>query len=238
MKLVKRFLPQLAIVLAFCLASSVGLIKRDTLTASGKEIKNNIVIIDAGHGEFDGGAVSSDGTSEKDINLFIAQKTADMLSLFGYSVIMTRLDDNAIDDVKEEKIAKRKKSDMVNRLSIINSNKDAICVSIHLNKFTTSIPNGAQVFYGVKNDNSKHLAEDIQSSIKRLLQNDNERVIKKGTKSTYLLYNAVIPMVIAECGFISNKEELNRLKTNEYQTKMAFCIVFGINDYINNSKAQ
>lgn len=233
MGLIKKFLPQLIIVLAVCIISSFGYIKQGVVTTSAVGVEKQTVIIDPGHGEFDGGAVSSDGTSEKDINLYISQKCADILHLLGYDISMTRQDDNAIDDVKDEKISKRKKSDMVNRLSLINSKTDGICVSIHLNKFTTSIPNGAQVFYGIKNENSKTLAQSIQTSIKNNLQQDNERVIKQGTKSTYLLYNAEIPMVIAECGFLSNKDELSRLKTNEYQTKMAFCIALGVNDYFN-----
>ena len=233
LKIFKKFIPQIAIVLILCVVSSFGLIKGSTEAGDIKPEGIKTVIIDPGHGEFDGGAEAIDGTNEKDINLFISQKVRDMLTLMGYRVIMTREDDNAVDDIKGERISKRKKSDMVNRLSLINSEKDAICVSIHLNKFTTSIPNGAQVFYGVKHENSYILANCIQESIKNHLQNSNERVVKKGTKSTYLLYNAEIPMVITECGFISNSEELSKLKTNEYQTKMAVAITAGINDYFN-----
>lgn len=231
LSLLKRFLPQLVIVITVSLISSLGYVKQGVKAAQGEVTLKKTVIIDAGHGEFDGGAVSVDGTSEKDINLIIAKKVADSLTLLGYEVYMTREDDTALDEDKESKIQTRKKSDMQKRLSLINSGDYDICVSIHLNKFTTSVPNGAQVFYGVKNENSKPLAEAIQKSIKEKIQSYNERVVKKGTKQTYLLYNATIPMVIVECGFISNTEELARLKSNEYQTKIALCIAGGINDY-------
>ena len=231
LSLIKKFLPQLVIVLVVSIISSLGYIKQGAKTVQGELVDKKTVIIDAGHGEFDGGAVSGDGTIEKDINLIIAKKVADTLTFMGYEVYMTRSDDTALDTLENSKIEGRKKSDMQNRLQLINSGKYDICVSIHLNKFTTSVPNGAQVFYGVKNENSKLLAESIQKNIRERLQNYNERVVKKGTKQTYLLYNATVPMVIVECGFISNTEELARLKSNEYQTKIALLISGGINDY-------
>ena len=234
MQLIKKFLPQIIITLVICLISSLGYVKRAAVTTSAVPVEVRKVIIDPGHGEFDGGAVSQDGTGEKDINLYISQKCAGILTLMGYTVIMTRTDDTAADDIKDAGIAKRKKSDMMNRLKLINSDKSAVCVSIHLNKFTTSVPCGAQVFYGVKNPGSHKLAECIQSSIRNNLQKDNDRAVKQGTKSTYLLYNALVPMVIAECGFLSNKQDLSRLKTDEYQTKTALCIAAGINDYFNS----
>lgn len=224
------------VVFGLVIATSV-MIKTDPvkpmITASAGVYTPQKIIIDAGHGGFDGGAVSEDGTVEKDINLKIAEKTAQMLNIFGFDVVMTREEDIATDKTPDQKISLRKKDDMVNRLSVINSDKNAICVSIHLNKFTTSVPSGAQVFYGVKDERSRCLAEAIQSAVKRSLQPTNERVVKKGTKSTFLLYNAEVPMVIAECGFISNKAELELLKNDQYQTKMALCICEGIIDYFN-----
>jgi len=113
----------------------------------------------------------------------------------------------------------------------------AIFVSIHLNKFTTGAARGSQVFFGGKNENSRILGEFIQKSIREKLQLENTRVIKKATSGTYILYNAEIPAVLLECGFLSNANELQLLKDSEYQRKIAFCTFCGINDYFNNKGA-
>ena len=149
----------------------------------------------------------------------------------GYEVVMTRDSDVSTDDVETDKIAARKKSDLKNRLKLMKDYPDAVFVSIHLNKFTTSAAAGSQVFYGAGREESKKLGEDIQKAIVRLLQPENTRVNKKATSSTYILYNATLPAVLVECGFLSNTAELKRLKTEEYQNKMAFGIFCGIMDY-------
>lgn len=144
---------------------------------------------------------------------------------------MTRDSDVSTDDVETDKIAARKKSDLKNRLKLMKDYPDAVFVSIHLNKFTTSAAAGSQVFYGTGREESKKLGEDIQKAIVRLLQPENTRVNKKATSSTYILYIATLPAVLVECGFLINTAELKRLKTEEYQNKMAFSIFCGIMDY-------
>ena len=202
-----------------------------SVLSSAVQSPQKTVILDAGHGGFDGGAVSADGTAEKDINLNITLIVASILRQDGYRVILTREADVSTDDVETEQIATRKKSDLKNRLALMNDYPDGIFVSIHLNKFTTTAARGAQVFYGPKNQNSKVLSDNIQGSIIKLLQPENQRVCKKATSSTYILYNADIPAVLVECGFLSNKAELEKLKSEEYQAQMAFCIACGINEY-------
>ncbi len=192
------------------------------------------IIVDAGHGGFDGGAVAFDGTVEKDINLKISNLIADMLTTSGYNVVLTRGTDVSTDDVETNSIAIKKKSDLKNRLELMADYPDAIFVSIHLNKFTTSAARGSQVFYNAKFADSKKLGESIQSSIINLLQPENTRVNKQATSSTYLLYNATIPAVLVECGFLSNKTELELLKTQDYQKKMAFCCFLGITEFLSN----
>lgn len=183
-----------------------------------------------------GGAVASDGTVEKDINLKIALMLKAFLNAGGVKVIMTRESDVSTDSVETDKIAARKKSDLKNRLSIMKDYPDAIFVSIHLNKFTTSAAIGSQVFYSARREESKQLGEEIQKSIVKLLQPENSRVNKQATSSTYILYNATVPAVLVECGFLSNSAELKRLKTEEYQNKMAFSIFCGIMEYIINTE--
>lgn len=186
------------------------------------------------HGGFDGGAVAPDGTVEKDINLKISNLISEMLKTAGYKVILTREADVSTDDVETDTIAIRKKSDLKNRLKLMKDYPDAIFVSIHLNKFTTSAARGSQVFYNGKISESKQLGECIQNSIVNLLQPENNRVNKQATSSTYLLYNATLPAVLVECGFLSNKAELELLKNENYQKKMALCCFLGITDYFSN----
>ena len=110
---------------------------------------------------------------------------------------------------------------------------NSVFVSIHLNKFTTAAASGAQIFYSEKEAESKILAEDIRKSIVSMLQKDNTRVNKKSTSSTYILHNATVPAVLVECGFLSNSEELKKLKNSEYQNQMAFTIFCGITKYFS-----
>ena len=194
------------------------------------------IILDAGHGGFDGGAVANDGTVEKDINLNITLTLEKMLKQSGFEVVMTRTDDSSTESNSNDKIAKKKKSDLNNRLELMKKYDDAVFVSIHLNKFTTSAARGSQIFYSSKVDSSKNLADSIQNSIVRKIQPENTRVNKKSTSSTYILHNATVPAVIVECGFLSNKAELELLKNEEYQNKMAFCIYCGILDFYNNKE--
>ncbi len=194
------------------------------------------VIIDAGHGGFDGGAEAIDGTVEKDINLIIALRLASHLNESGFNVVMTRTADVSTDDVESDKIAVRKKSDLKNRLNLMKDYHDGIFVSIHLNKFTTSAAWGSQVFYGAKNSDSKNLSDYIQKSIVSRIQPENTRVNKQATSSTYILFNATIPSALVECGFLSNKTDLELLKDKGYQSKMAFCIYCGILDYFSKPK--
>ena len=193
------------------------------------------VILDAGHGGEDGGAVSADGTSEKAINLSIAQKTNDLLRLFGFETQMTRTDDN---DISEEgdTIRERKLSDMKKRLSIFNSSADNTIISIHQNKFSNTTSHGTQVFYSPNNDNSSALAESIHCSVKAQLQPDNERICKPSDDGIYLLKNTTQPAVIVECGFLSNREECARLADEGYQKQMSFAITTGFLDYFNTNK--
>lgn len=188
------------------------------------------VIIDAGHGGEDGGAVAADGTLEKDINLKIALQTAKLLKLYGFEVIMTRETD--VSTSMGDNFIKRE--DLENRLNLMKQNPESIFVSVHLNKFTTSAARGSQVFYS-KFKNSKMLGDLIQNSIVFNLQKDNKRVNKLATSSTYLLHNATVPAVLVECGFLSNETELSHLKETAYQNKLAFCIADGILKYFKES---
>lgn len=196
--------------------------------------KELIVVIDAGHGGEDSGAVAN-SVLEKDINLEIALKLRDMLKASGIEVKMIRESDVSIYDTASGTIRERKVSDLKNRVEIVNNNKKNILVSIHQNKFEQSKYSGAQMFYSANNDKSQILAENIRKSITGLIQPENKRELKKGGSAIYLLNKAAVPAVIVECGFISNEEEAKNLSNEEYQSKMAFAIYCGILEYKNKN---
>lgn len=228
-RLLTAFL-SLALIATVCFISEA---EKKAVPASAAAATSAQIILDAGHGGFDGGAVAGDGTVEKDINLKITLHLEELLRLWGFEVIMTREGDVSTDDVESDKISVRKKSDLNNRLKLMYDYPEAVFVSVHLNKFTTSAAAGSQVFYGSRCSDSKLLGEYIQQSIVHLLQPENKRVNKQATESTYILYNAPIPAVLVECGFLSNSAELARLKDENYQKQLAFGIFCGIMDYSN-----
>lgn len=194
------------------------------------------VIIDAGHGGVDGGTSAADGTLEKDINLQIAKKLNNILQSFGIETVMTRNEDISIHDSSATTIRQKKISDLKNRLSIINNTDNAVYVSIHQNHYSDSKYRGMQVFYSKNNPDSKLLAEKIRHPVVTYLQKTNTREIRQSGKEIYLLNNAEAPAVMVECGFMSNKNETELLKNEDYQRKLAFIIAVGITDYINSSE--
>lgn len=188
------------------------------------------IVIDAGHGGEDGGAVNEDGVLEKDINLEISLKTADLLNFFGFDVVMTRTDDTALSG-DEQTVHTRKVADMNNRLKIFNSNENNVVISIHQNKFEQSQYHGTQVFYSPNNEDSGVLAENVKYAVKKLIQPDNERECKKSDSGIYLLKHATVPAIIVECGFISNMEECANLLDEIYQKQISYAIASGFLDY-------
>ena len=190
-----------------------------------------VIIIDAGHGGFDGGAVASDGTVEKDINLSIALKLDALLRVSGFKTMMVRSTDTSTNDPNDGE--KAKVSDIKNRLKLMNKYPNGIFVSVHMNKYSTTQPHGAQVFYS-NFEGSKDLANLIQTSIATHVQTDNKRVIKPTTKDIYLLNHATVPSVIVECGFLSNPDDLKNLKDSDYQLRIAISLSYGIIEYIKS----
>ncbi|MBR5269216.1 MAG: N-acetylmuramoyl-L-alanine amidase [Anaerotignum sp.] len=194
-------------------------------------VNDRVIILDAGHGGEDGGAVGKSNLPEKEINLSITEKLKTLLELHGFTVIMTRESDAFIGDNSLPTLTERKKSDMQKRLQIMTEHPNGIFVSIHQNHFDNTALNGAQVFYSANHDHSPLLASSIQTTIVSLLQPENMRVSKAAEPTIYLLRNAQIPAVIVECGFLSNIEEATLLCEESYQNQIAFSIFCGILDY-------
>lgn len=191
------------------------------------------VIIDAGHGGFDGGTSSADGIIEKDVNLNISLYLCEYLNFFGFNTVLTRNKDESLESDGLNTIREKKTSDIHNRMDLMEKTDNALFVSIHQNHYSVKKYRGLQVFYSPNfSEESSKLAQSIQDTVTELLQPDNERQIKKCGTSVYLMYNAVKPAVLVECGFLSNYNESQLLKTEEYQKKIAFCVALGIRDYV------
>ncbi len=229
----KAFIVYVILFIAYLTFIVLSFINIDSLAdVNSSDISEPIIVIDAGHGGEDGGAVANN-IVEKDINLSISKKLKDIFKASGFIVITTRDKDKMI-NTNGSSLRERKVSDMKNRLELFNKNENNIVVSIHQNKFSQEKYSGTQVFYSKNNPKSEIMAEYIRKNIAKLIQPENERAAKPADGSIYLLYNSKVPAVIVECGFISNYTEANKLKDNNYQKKLAFAIYSGVLEFYNN----
>ncbi|MGN1097981.1 MAG: N-acetylmuramoyl-L-alanine amidase [Clostridia bacterium] len=190
-----------------------------------------IIVLDAGHGDPDGGAVGATGTVESTLNLAVAKKLQKQLESRGYTVIMTRETESGIHTEKSKTIREKKKEDMYNRLDIINSSGADLFISIHMNLFRTEKYHGAEVLYSDKFENSLLLAELIQAELVAIDPENQTRTVKKSDGDILLLRQSEIPAVLVECGFLSNIEEEKLLKNKKYQERLACAICDGIVEY-------
>lgn len=193
-----------------------------------KEDETKTVVIDAGHGGIDPGKVVG-AVNEKDINISIALKLKKELEDEGIKVVMTRVDDEGLYDINDRN---KKVTDMNNRCTIVNDSDADILVSIHQNSYEDVNVKGAQVFYYEHSKKGQKLATNIQSELCKY-DKDNKRK-EKGNDSYYLLLNVKVPAVIVECGFLTNVEERELLKSDIYQEEIARCIKDGINQFFKN----
>ena len=192
-----------------------------------------IVILDAGHGGEDPGAIGHGDIYEKDLNLSICRLICEELTTKGYTVVMTRDEDKLLYTEAENIKGIRKISDLKNRVKIFNSYESAIAVSIHMNAFSAPQYHGTQIYYS-NVDGAGELAVAIRDSVRAELQPDNKRPLKH-SEGIYLLENSEIPAVLVECGFLSNPDECEKLSKKEYQKRLSFSIVCGIIKYIEEN---
>ena len=203
----------------------------DVLISANAEADNRLtVVIDAGHGGEDCGAIGSSGVYEKDLNLEIATKLGEYLEASGFKIVYTRTEDKLLYSEEENVKGMRKIYDLKNRMSIANSQDNSILVSIHMNSYGTESASGLQVYYSENTEGSRTLAEKIQGEVRSTLQPANKRTVKRGD-NIYLLKNAECDAVLIECGFISNSEECKKLSEKEYQKELCFSILCGIIKY-------
>lgn len=186
--------------------------------------RNYCVVIDAGHGGVDGGAVSCTGVYESHINLEIALRLEDLMHLIGIDTKMIRTTDISV-YTSGESIAAKKASDLKERVRIVNAIENAVLISIHQNHYSNQRYSGAQMFYAPA-DGSKELAVQLQNAFVKHLDPHNKRKAKK-TEGLYLMEHVEKPSVLVECGFLSNPAEENKLRNEEYQKKIC-CVIASV----------
>ena len=202
-------------------------IDKETMNTN-KGIKK--ILIDSGHGGMDGGTSSKNGTLEKNINLSIAKKLKVSLQKAGYEVVMTREEDIGLNStggtIREKYI-----EDLKKRCELKKSSNCDMFISIHLNYFTQSKYYGAQVWYSSYKDSSM-LAATVQKNLKADLDPGNMR-IQKAAKNSYRILrdNDIMPSILVECGFLSNNEEEQKLKSGDYQEKIAASISKSVGEF-------
>ena len=179
-----------------------------------------VLVIDAGHGGADGGAVAPDGTLESDINLDIALRLEALARFWGVRTVMTRTGPDIAYPDEAGTIAAKKVADQHARVGLVNGTPGAVLLSIHQNNYPAAAPHGIQVFFGPV-AGSDTLAELAQSNLTAQLCPDNRRVASPIDRGVYLMKNVNCPAVLVECGFLSNPGDLASLKTETYRTKLA-----------------
>ncbi len=194
------------------------------------------IVIDAGHGGEDAGAIAPDGTLEKDLNLEIANLVYALCILNGTEVKMTRTEDTLLYDYYgdlNDYTGQKKVYDLKNRLKIAESEENPIYLGIHMNKFSSPKYSGAQIYYSKNTKESELLASNLASKVKTFLQPSNNRQIKKADSSIFILNKIECPAILVECGFLSNESELVNLKNEEYRAKLALTIFSSVSSFIN-----
>ena len=188
--------------------------------------------LDAGHGGTDPGKVGINGQLEKDINLAIAKKLKTYLEASDVTVVLTRDKDMGLYSSGD---AHKKMADMRKRCQLIEEVKPDLVISIHQNSYHEEAIRGGQVFYYKTSVRGKKLVQILQERFDYVLGDANKRQAK-ANDNYYLLLHVKEPIIIAECGFLSNWEEAEKLETKEYQDRLAWTLHMGIMEYLNQNQ--
>lgn len=197
-----------------------------------------VVIIDAGHGGEDGGAIGVTGLVEKDLNLDLAKRLCALLEKEGVRVIMTRTEDVLLYDRGVDFEGRKKVLDLAARQAIGDANPEALFVSLHANTFSQDVYHGLQIWYSPNDPNSANLAEALRSEVVSALQPDNHRQSKVAGSNIFLLDRLQQPAVLVECGFLSNPTECKALEDSAYRQALAQALCKGILAYYGYDEPQ
>ena len=225
----------MCIVLCYRVMSNVPLSHDVYASSFPSEHSSPVIILDAGHGGEDCGTIGVNGVYEKDLNLKIVNMLYEYLLKEGYHTILTRVDDKLLYDPLTVEKGKKKITDLTNRVKIANQHEDAVLISIHMNSYPSETVNGLQVWYG-QGEDSRLLAVGIQDTIKKDLQETNHRIPKASGGHMYLLDMTECTSVLVECGFLSNREECEKMCDENYQKELSFRIFCAIVEYIKQKK--
>ena len=216
------------ISLIFVLTLFAGIIGVKAVVPSVR--RDICVIIDAGHGEPDGGCVGALGTVEQKINLSVARKISEILEAKNIRTIMTRDSGLGLWTKKSTTIREKKIEDMQNRRRIMEESRSDLFISIHMNSYSGSGAKGHRVFYDTNHPHIKDLAENIEARLSDITGEENYSV-KPCERNLFLLKNTPIPAILVECGFLSNPRDEEKLNTSEHQSKLAWAISDAIEKY-------
>ena len=221
------FYAALTILLLLAIIQVIAVNSRTRFTVRPQPVLGPQVLLDAGHGGLDGGALSQTGVCEAPINLAVTEKTAAILGFCGVRCLLTRDSGDSLDYDPAATVRENKNADLRARLALMQAWPACPVLSIHLNQFPQAKYRGAQVFYSENDPGSLPLAEALQASLKTLLDPENTRAVKAAPDTVFLMKNAPGPAVTVECGFLSNPEECALLTQESYQTRLALAIAGG-----------
>nr|WP_317324972.1 N-acetylmuramoyl-L-alanine amidase [uncultured Flavonifractor sp.] len=189
-------------------------------TAGSADGGQPVLVLDAGHGGEDGGAVSPSGVPESQINLAIVHRLELLLGLYGQVPVVLRREDCSLHDPEADTLRKKKSSDLKNRVAAVERTENGVLLSVHQNMFTNAKYHGAQVFYA-PTQGSQEFAVHTQEVLRQTVDPANQRQAKLIPDSVYLMNHITCPAILVECGFLSNPEEERNLRSEDYQLQLA-----------------
>lgn len=189
-------------------------------TAGSGDGGRPVLVLDAGHGGEDGGAVSLSGVPESQINLAVVRRLELLLGLCGEAPVVLRREDRSLHDPEADTLRKKKSSDLKNRAAAVEGTENGVLLSIHQNMFTNARYHGAQVFYA-PTEGSREFAAHTQEVLRQAVDPANERQAKPIPDTVYLMNHITCPAILVECGFLSNPEEERKLRSEDYQLQLA-----------------
>ncbi len=222
-----------ALAFGLCLMIVSGLLAVETVTPAFAPVSSTtpVLILDAGHGGEDGGALTAAGHKESDINLAIVLKLEPLVAFLGIRPVLVRDEDISIYDTGCNTLHEKKVSDLKNRVKLVQNTSNAALISVHQNTFTDPKYHGAQVFFG-KGDLSRQWGLCTQTAISAYLDHDNTRKASGIPDHVYLFSHIDCPAILVECGFLSNGEEVSLLLTDNYQRKIAVTLAGAYLQYL------
>ena len=198
--------------------------QRETMGSASGQVP--VLVIDAGHGGEDGGAVSPTGALESHINLAVALRLDGVLGLYGVRTLPLREKDISLHNNEAKTLRQKKNSDLHNRTEQVNAQENAVLLSIHQNSYPDGRYSGAQAFYA-PTEGSRELAQTLQEHLRKTLDSQNERMEKQIPDTIYLMNHVSCPAVLVECGFLTNAREEALLRDSTYQTRLAAALASG-----------